>query len=530
MKDQKRIPKLKSESGGEYGVIQGRYEMSMHSKKLKKSKNSILSSKDASPKKKLSSQQKKNRLNDLLQRKGSIYQGKFAEYAFKPKIPSKSPNRKIKPATFSFTNSIKKNKNLQKKFTFNFSNSNLVNISNRSLQKSKNFQMSGNKKFNQNYYKDSSSKKHKMSNKLFFLKKNHNTMSKEKSFHKKNQFNLNQLIYKQSNNQNENKSRMGNLQDQLTNRNVKKKPISISNLAAYYETGKQRNKLLRRTSEVQYLMTEKNSMISKKSNRSLQLFNSKDKIRSRKKESFQKFHNIQKFPIEFIPKKIYESAISIERRDMNNFSQTREMDRPKHIGLQNHLIKPALNHKRYLSNNLEDLRPLKRPMSLSQVKKSLISKNKKKNLNFSIQFNQNISQPSFIIGGSNDHLESFSNQRESLSKKKVKKLSILEGSPKKNKFSKRSRIFSNKNLCSNDKKQTNSLRNLLMKKRLKKGFSIGNSMNNSYKMGKDHKQGRVELTFQKSKKYFTNLRIDKLNTSNSKIFRENPYNSYYQRE
>jgi hypothetical protein len=264
-------------------------------------------------------------------------------------------------------------------------------------------------------------------------------------------------------------------------------------------------------------MTEKNSMISKKSNRSLQLFTSKDKLRARKKESFQKFNGLHKFPIEFIPKKIYESAISMDRRE-NNLSKTNDQNP--------HLMKLPL-HKRHLSNNLEDLRPLKRPMSLSEVKKSLISNIRKNDLNYSIQFNQNISQPSFIIGGGNEspHLES-SMKRDSISKKKVKKLSILEGSPKKHKFPQR-RMLSNKNLCSNDKNQTNSLRNLLMRKRLKKGFS--NSINSSFQF-KDGKKGRVELTFQKPKKYFTNLRLDKLNTSNSKIFRENPYNSYYQRE
>ena len=275
MEGNKKI-KLKSESGGEYGVIQGGFKTSLNKKKSKRSKKSILSSRDGSPKHN-SSKYKKSRLNDLLQRKGSIYQEKFAEYAFKPKVPSKSPNRKIKPTTYSFNNSIKKNKNLQKKFTFNYSNSNFINISNRSMNNSKNMHMSS-KKFNQNYYNDSSSKRQQISNKLFFLKKNHKTMSKDKSMSKKNQFNLNQLIYKKANNQSENQ-RTTNLKDQLTNRSIKK-PISISNLATYYETGKQRNKILRRTSEVQYLMTEKNSMISKKSNRSLQIFNSKDKIRN----------------------------------------------------------------------------------------------------------------------------------------------------------------------------------------------------------------------------------------------------------
>jgi len=340
---------------------------------------------------------------------------------------------------------------------------------------------------------------------------------------KNNQFNLNQLIYKKANNQSENQ-RTTNLKDQLTNRSIQK-PISISNLATYYETGKQRNKILRRTSEVQYLMTEKNSMISKKSNRSLQIFNSKDKIRARKKESFQKFNGLHKFPIEFIPKKIYESAISMDKREMHQFSKTNTQN------LQTPYMIKNSNHKRYMSNNLDDQRPLKRPMSLSGVKKSLIPSLRKNELNHSIQFNHNISQPSFIIGGSNEspNLECSLVNRDSVSKKKVKKLSILEGSPKKNKFIQKHKMLSNKNLCSNDKKQTNSLRNLLMRKRLKKGFSMGNSINNSYKMN-DLKKGRVELTFQKPKKYFTNIRLDKLNNSNSKIFRENPYNSYYQRE
>ena len=498
-----RLMRQQSESGGEYGVLLAKFK---GRSKSKNAKQSILSSKDASPRKKSEAKYKKSRLSDLLQAKGLGRPQKFAEYAFRPKAPSKSPNRKAKPTTFSFNNSIKK----QRKFTFNYSNSSLGNTSNRSLRGVKNAGFAYQKKLNQNYYQET--KPVKKSNKLFFMKKNTKSRAKDKSGTESPQFSLNQLLFARSRNRRE-QHQSGHLADQSSLLRHPPKPASISNLAAYYETGpRPKHAFSRRTSEVQYLMTDKHSMASKKSNRSLQLFNSRDRVRNLKKESFRKFKHGLKGPL-----------TEAETRAQNESVNPAASEKP---------VKPVSNHKRYLSNNLDKQRILRRPMSLSQVKKSLIPANRAEQLDQSSQLGQDTSQPSFIIGGhgQSTFMDSLSLHKRSGSKKRVKRLSILEGSPNHEPGSSRGLGHLANNVGSEPKMQTNSLRSLLKRKGLTKGGSFGNSINSSIKMHSDQKKGRAQLTFKKSKKYFTKIGIEKLNESSCALLKENPYNSYYQRQ
>ena len=528
------LMKMKSDSSGEYGVQPKNYKKTNYIKNEKSKKTSLFSSREPSPLNNSNPKAlyKKNGLDDLLKAKKSKYNEKFAEYALKPKLPSKSPHRKIKPIAFSFTNSIKGNKNLQKKYTYYHSNSNLLNSSNKSLQKSKPLNHSNHKKFNQNYYIESSLKKSKLSNKHFFMKKNQKNISKEKTLNKKKMYNLNQIIYKKSKQNSDSLSGILRKPDYFTTRKQIKKPVSISNLAAYYETGqKKKNPLLRRASEVQYLLKDKNSMHSKKSNRSLQLFNSIERTKALKKESYNRFKKLNQLTFESTPKKNYESSSIHEKKNDFKTFKNNGYNSKKQTFKKQLMSKPLSNHKRYLSNNLDEMSSQRRPMSLSQAKRSLIPAINKNKHNTSINYNQDISQPSFIIGGSKEIINdnSCSLLRNSESKNKVKKLSILEGSPQHINFLHK-KIQSASNISQNKKKPVNSLRNLLMKKRLKKGLSIGNSMNSSFKNSREHHKGKAKLTFQKSKKYYTNLGPEQANTSSSRIFKENPYNSYYQRE
>ena len=533
-KDRLKGNKLKSESGGEYGVVFKNFTSEAYADHSRSKKKSILSSREGSPKKKSSSRgmYKKTRLNELLKQKKSTYQEKFAEYAFRPKMTSRSPNRKFKQIANSFNHSLKGN-SAQKKFKFNHSNSNLVNNSNRSLQYSNYFSNSSNKNLKPHYYKESFLKNQKTPNKLFFMKKNSKNVSKDRSFHKRNLFNLNQLIMDNANKQMENGGSMFGQKSNHPSKSKIQKPISISNLAAYYETGKrEKNPILRRTSEIQFLRTNQSSLASKRSNRSLKIFNTKERSLKQKRKHSKQL-NLEN---NFTPQKFYESSIS-PREHQRQFNYLNQKMAKLNLNTTHYEIsgKPLSNHKRHVSNNLEDLRPFKRPMSLSQMKKKLIPALTGKNLEYSIQFAPHVSQPSFVIGGSGDSVgpDSLSLRKRSGSKKRVKKLSIIQGSPNRGKFDANKKMFkSSKEISSNKtiNKQTHSLRNLLNRKKLKKGFSIGNYSNGSFGLGEEKTQGRAQLTFHKSKPFYKNFGADTLNTSNSRLFKENPYNSYYQRE
>ena len=416
----------------------------------------------------------KKKLLNVLKKQSKINKTQeFAEYAFNPQKQISSPNENIKGVSFYNFKSPKSNLNQSK------------------------------------------STKNKNKNVLFFRKKGN---KKDKLF------NLGKLL--QTSDHSGSLVCNGNIikvkKKQIRQSNQKQDSLSGSNqflgnnLTNYYQMGVKKpvHKRKRRASEIQFIFTEKDSFISKKSNNSLQIFpgkqnKPKNKFKYEKGDKNMGFLANQKQSYNPSIYLVDCSQISQPKDKLTKLRNYHKSKRKKSCD-QSKSLRSGKFHKRHMSNILD---------KNTSFVKQLTYKNK-----VMIPISKSRAEP-------RSNSNSFLNLENGymINSKKRNPISELRAGSKR--VSKITIIKEDKgSLQRSMKSQTNNLKNLLIQKKLKRGMSFGHILNNSLKVDKYPNRGRAQLTFLKTGQIISNPSYEVLNNSSSRQIKENPYYSYFEKE
>lgn len=346
----------------------------------------------------------------------------------------------------------------------------------------------------------------KSKNKLFF-KKTLNSESKKNINPLK--MNINSFINPKKNDSNYSSQRSNYLENNMRMNSKKKPNINYSlNCSLGINNKKQSSsrKAKRRISDLKFLKIEKNSITSKKSNLSLQNENSNEKyissnkikILSKNKVLDYEIYDKQKLPPQNLQKQA-EPFVKIINSKPNN---------------------EKYNHKRNHSSNFE---PKKYFSSLDSRTKKIIPATKS-SANSSLDKSKKNSQSQLKKISLSKYHNDLNKNTNSLNK------IFMFQQKSNNQVFNSNQTYNFINNSNQENHPTYSLRSLLYNKKIRSEHSFDQSSN--IKIFDKPKQGKVNITFLKDsyKKNNSNTFTGDLQNSKSRIFREDPYNSYYQRE
>lgn len=349
-------------------------------------------------------------------------------------------------------------------------------------------------------------KSDKSKNKLFF-KKTLNSESKKKINPLKT--NINSFINYKKNDSYYSCQKSNYLENNIHKNSNQKSKINHSlNCSLRINNTKQGSsrKAKRRISDLKFLKVEKNSIKSKKSNLSLQNANTNEKYLPSNKIQIISKNKLLDYEI-YNKQKILSQNLEKQSKPLKKIINPKPTNK-------------NYNHKRNHSSNFETKKYFS---SLDSRPKKIIPATKS-SANSSIDKLKNSSQSQIKKVSLSKYHNDLNKNTNSLNK------IFMFQQKSRNKILNSNQTYNFINESNQENHPTYSLRSLLYNKKIRSEHSF--DQNSNIKMFEKPKQGKANITFLKDscKKNNSHTFTSDLQNSKSRIFREDPYNSYYQRQ